>query len=156
METTETITSHQLPNIEPDIILTPQAQDYLRQAGKWASFLGIVGFVFTGLALIAAVGMSTMMNMVPAGTPLPAAFGAIFGFVLFLMSLLYFFVSLYLFQFGSRAKAGLTTIDPEQIALSFSKLKSFFKLTGIVTIIILLLYGVGLFLPFIISAGLRA
>jgi hypothetical protein len=32
------------PGGEPQLILTQQAQGYLQQAGKWAIFLGIVGF----------------------------------------------------------------------------------------------------------------
>ncbi|MDB5147374.1 MAG: hypothetical protein JWQ57_1394, partial [Mucilaginibacter sp.] len=54
METTEeTYEAPLTPN--NNLILTPEAQSYLLSAGKWASFLGILGFVFCGLFLLLSV-----------------------------------------------------------------------------------------------------
>ena len=37
---------------EPSLTLNNEAKAYLREAGKWASFLGILGFISCGILLI--------------------------------------------------------------------------------------------------------
>ncbi|MCR8559797.1 DUF5362 domain-containing protein [Mucilaginibacter sp. BJC16-A38] len=58
-----------------------------------------------------------------------------------LIGLVYFFFSLYLYQFGSQVKKGIMFFDNNHVTGAFGKLKSFFKLWGILTIIILCLYA---------------
>jgi hypothetical protein len=131
------------PGGEPQLILTQQAQGYLQQAGKWAIFLGIVGFIFTALIALGALTIGSILTYLAAANPLmqfPAGFGAMITVVYLLTAVLFFFYSLYLYQFGSRIKKGMYLNSPEETTLAFSKLKSFFKLWGIITIVIILFY----------------
>ena len=143
METTENF-------VDPGagLVLTPEAQTYLRESGKWANFLGIVGFVLCGFivigALFAGAMMATMAKMAPAVGPagvLASMGGGFIAVIYLLIALVYFFFSLYLYQFGSKIKMGVMFGDTDQVTVAFGKLKSFFKLWGILTIVILCLYA---------------
>ncbi|MCO5948690.1 DUF5362 family protein [Mucilaginibacter flavidus] len=137
------------------LVLTPEAQTYLRESGKWANFLGIIGFVMCGLFLILSLFVGTLMTMMAQISPIyaamPAAVGGVVTAVFILFDILYFFFALYLYQFGSKIKKGLSFGDSEQVTTALGKLKSFFKLWGIVTIVILCLYALEIVVGIIIG-----
>jgi len=141
METNETF--EHIPG--PGISLNFEAQSYLREAGKWANFLSIVGFVICGLLLIAALFVGTIFSVLSTISPLysqiPAAAGIFVSVIIILMDLLYFFFALYLNQFAAKIKGGVVFADVSRITQGLGKLKSFFKLWGIVTIVVLCLNG---------------
>jgi cell division protein FtsX len=58
-----------------------------------------------------------------------------------LIGALYFFPSLYLYQFASKVKQAILLTDKIQMAASLEKLKSFFKFWGIFMIVILGFYA---------------
>lgn len=131
------------PDEEPDMILTQESQFYLQQAGKWAVFVGIVGFVFSGLILFAAVSLpAAFSKMQESGTTMPftRGMGTAMAFVYGLLGVLGIFFSLHLYQFGSRVKEGILNNDAEITNSSFVKLNAFFKLWGVVTIIFIGFY----------------
>ena len=146
-----------LPWPEPGLILTLEAQGYLRESGKWATFLGIVGFVFTAFILLGALFVGTIMSLMtrlqPASMPYPAAVGGLLSFVYILVAIFYFFFSLYLFQFGSRIKKGILFNNPTEVGSALGKLKSFFKMWGITTIVILALYALIIIVAIIVGVG---
>jgi hypothetical protein len=125
---------------ESHLILTEQSQYYLSKAGQWAYFLGIMGFVGTAfiaiMALFVGAFFSTMATMNPLLAPAAGAGGAV-TVVYLLIAVVSFFFALYLYQFGDRIKKGVTFKNQEEINLALGKLKSFFKLWGIFTIIYL-------------------
>jgi hypothetical protein len=159
MEVTET-NDQIVPEAPDGIVLTPEAQIYLREAGKWANFLGIIGFIVCALFLILALFIgalfSVMAKLSPIYSQLPAAMGTVLSVIFILIDILYFFFALYLYQFGSRIKNGLMYMDANQVADALGKLKSFFKLAGIVTIVVLCIYAleiIGVVLVGIASGG---
>lgn len=143
----------------PGLELNLQAQDFLREAAKWSGFLGIVGFILTAFILLGALFagsiLATIASFQSAQDPLPSAMagglGAIVGVAYVVEAAIYFFFSLYLYQFGSRTKKGLMLSDSHEISRAMGKLKSFFKLWGILTIIALCL--IVLFVIFCIAIG---
>jgi hypothetical protein len=142
---------------EPGLVLTLEAQGYLRETGKWATFLGIVGFVLTAFILLGALFVGTIMSLMtrlqPAAMPYPAAVGGLLSFVYILVAVFYFFFSLYLFQFGSRIKKGILFNNPIEVGSALGKLKSFFKMWGITTIVILALYALMIIIFIIVGVG---
>jgi Family of unknown function (DUF5362) len=155
METTEIIEPN-VPN--PGLILTFEAQTYLRQAAKWANFLSIIGFIGCGFILIASFFVGGIFSRVSespygGGNPmfsLMAGMGTGITIFYILIGVWYFFFCFYLNQFASKIKRGVAFADSTHVAEGLSKLKSFFKLWGISTIIIISLY----ILAFIIFIGL--
>lgn len=139
MDTTEQLSAS---SPEPQMILTDAAQYYLQQAGKWATFLGIMGFIGTVFLAIAALFMGTLfttmarMNLMMASS---AGMGGIVTIVYLLLAVVSFFFALYLYQFGDRIKTGIAYNRVEETTAALGKLKSFFKLWGIFTIVYIVL-----------------
>lgn len=144
METTD---NFEMADAAPRIALNYEAQNYLRESGKWAAFLGIIGFIFTGFIVLGALSigaiMTTMSKLAPEnpGFGMVAGMGGFFSVIYLLAALLYFFFSLYLYQFGSRIKKGVMYGDQLHVTAALGKLKSFFKLWGILTIVALCVYA---------------
>jgi hypothetical protein len=145
MEETE-ITA--IPTPEPGLLLTNNAQYYLQETGKWANFLAIVGFIMCGLFLLMALFIGALFSAVgrisPVYTQMPSGVGTFLSVIFILFDVLYFFFPFYLFKFAAGIKQGLALSDKEQVAESLGKLKSFFKLAGIVTIVMLCIYALEL------------
>lgn len=143
METEETYVSPAAPQ---PLILTPEAQSYLLSAGKWATFLGILGFIFCGLFFLIAISIGTIFSKMAEAMPfnpglkMMAGFGGAVTVFYLLIDLLYFFFALYIYQFATKIKAGINFSDSTHLTAGLGKLKSFFKLWGIVTIVIICVY----------------
>jgi hypothetical protein len=150
METNETIQPHEN---EPVFNLNNEAQTYLKEAGKWANFLSIVGFVMCGLLVIAALFVGTIFsalsNISPVYGQVPAAAAICVSVFIILVDLLYFFFALYLNQFAGKIKRGIAFTDVSQVTQGLGKLKSFFKLWGIVTIVVLCIYALEIIFFFV-------
>jgi hypothetical protein len=63
------------------------------------------------------------------------------GILYLLIGLLYFYISLYLFNFGKKTQFALRSNDSETLTGGLENLKSFFKVSGIVTAIFIGLYA---------------
>ena len=86
------------------ITVTPEAQAYLRETGKWASFLSVMGFIFCGLILIVALFVGVFFSFIsrfsPAYNSIPqSGFGFISVFYI-MLDVLYFFFPFYLYRFA--------------------------------------------------------
>lgn len=145
METTET--EHQEPPHEHDMVLSQEAQYYLQQAGKWASFIAIMGFIGCGLLVIVALFAGTVLSYMTRFSPNPglaAAAGPVLGIVYFLLALVVFFINYNLYMFASKIKRGIAFISNDEVTLAMSKLRSFFKLKGIILIVVIGLYALSI------------
>ncbi|QKJ30575.1 hypothetical protein HQ865_12675 [Mucilaginibacter mali] len=147
METTEPEVKEQALPEEPAMVLSQEAQYYLQQIGKWASFLGIVGFVFCGLFFIMAIFIGSIFAMMSkispmyAQNPAASAMGPMLSVIYIVFDAIYFILVLYLYQFAVRIKRGIAFVDNAMVTSAFSKLKSFFKAWGIITIVLLSFYA---------------
>ncbi|QQL50771.1 DUF5362 family protein [Mucilaginibacter ginkgonis] len=122
------------------IILTTEAQFYLENAGKWARFLGIMGFIGSALILIGAIFAGSffeaMMRMSPTMPQNgPAVGGTTITVIYGLMALLYFFPALYLYRFGAAAGRGVVYSSQQEVTDAIKNLKSFMKFVGVLVII---------------------
>lgn len=143
MESTET--TDPLDNGKPKgILLTGEAQHYLHETAKWASFLSIVGFIMCGLFLLMALFIGFIFTFLgrisPVYNQMPAGVATFLSVIFILFDVLYFFFPFYLYHFARKAKRGIALSDKEEVAEALGKLKSFFKLAGIVTIVMLSIY----------------
>jgi hypothetical protein len=144
-------------NPTADIVLTPEAQHYLRTAGKWAVFLGIMGFIGSAFILLGALFVGNTAEIIakfrPSSPTYPNAIGGIGSLLYVIVAIFYFFLSLKLFQFGNHTKTGLLFADSLQINKGLRNVKSFFKLWGIATIIIIILFMVVVIAGVVIGIG---
>jgi hypothetical protein len=157
METTETeAITGSVP--APALILNFQAQSYLRLAGKWANFLGVLGFILCAIILVISffVGgaMGKIASITPgAGSAIFAGMGGMITGAYILIDIVYFFFALYLYQFGSRIKTGLRFSNEAEVTIALGKLKSFFKIWGVCTIVAICLYALIFVTAIVIGIG---
>lgn len=141
-----------------ELQLDESAKDFLKETAKWAYFLSIIGFIGIGLlvliAIFAGTFFSLMSNTVPGMAAAGGSFGFMFSIIYLIMALLYFFPVYFLNKFASNAKKAFRDNDSEALTNSFQYLKSHYKFIGILTVILLVLYGV--ILIFAVIVGLIA
>lgn len=130
------------PKQAEGLILSEDAQYYLLIAGKWARFLGIMGFIGTAFVAIMALFMGAFMSAMSQFSPAARAGfpTGLFSVIYIIIAVFYFFASMYLYQFGVKVKEGVNFGSAEYVTDGLGKLKSLFKLLGITTIVVLSLY----------------
>jgi len=126
--------------------LDPQGSQYLLDASKWAKFLSIVGFVFTGLMVILSLVLGSFIDasMSSMGGFAGGIGGGVITTMYIFIALIWFFPCLFLFRFATNAQKALATNETEKITESLKNLKSCFRFMGIFTIIILSIYALGI------------
>jgi Family of unknown function (DUF5362) len=125
--------------------IDPVTKSYLFETARWARFLSIVGFVLCVLIILGGLlfgsVFSYFINAYDTNGLNPTGLGVTMAIVYILVSVLYFFPCLFLFRFATKMKIALNGNAQEELNLSFQNLKSLFKYVGIITIIVLALYG---------------
>ena len=131
-------------------------KSYLLETSRWQKLLGIVMAVCT--VLIAVCGIVLIILGVRSGSsdivisenaPIFSEVGAVGGVFYLLFAVLYFFFARYLLRSAKYLKAWGASDAEEDLSEGLKNNKSFFKLSGIVTIVgfgiaILMLIGVAI------------
>ena len=152
----ETTTTYETtPEPAHSIVLTQEAQYYLNEGAGWAKFLGIIGFIFCGLMIIAALAIGLLASRLPENNSypnqIPNALWPVLALFYGLIAFLYIFPSLYLYQFGDKTKKGMLYNEEETITGALEKLKSFLKFWGIYFIVVFSIMLIMLFFPLVFS-----
>lgn len=126
-----------------EMLITFEAEGYMREAGKWANFLGSAGFIFSILTIVSAFSVGSVVGKLQqnygAGLD-PKALSSGLSLMYFLFGVLIFIPSLYLYQFGGALKKGFEYGDQINLNLAFQKLKSYFRFFGILIISFIVFY----------------
>jgi predicted RND superfamily exporter protein len=133
-----------------ELVLEIQAEAYLRETGKWAKFLAIVGFISMGFLAIGAIVMFAISGSMGSLMPFPMW---IIGFVYLLIAVIYCFPIYYLLKFANKAKEALDSRSKQCLTESMGFIKSHYKFVGILTIVMLALYPIGIIVAIIVSAS---
>lgn len=134
---------------------------YLNEAAKWARFLGIFGFIICALLIITGLFAGTFfaasINQFDSELQSMGALGTgIFTVWFVVIALLYFFPSLFLFNFGAKMRTALRNNDQINLNNSFKNLKSCLKFFGIMLIIVLCIYAIVIIFAIVASVGLSS
>jgi hypothetical protein len=119
-----------------------ELNDELYGTRPWVLFLSILGFIIGGLMLMAAVFASIAMGIGAGSTGGGAAgLGVAVGvFALYgLFSLLYLVPSYYLYKFGS-AIGRIQNQGMEAVVEALASQRKFWKILGVMTVSVILLY----------------
>lgn len=138
------------------LVITEDIRSYIYETAKWAKFLSIVGFVFCVLIVICAFFVPAVLSsMASMGRPNPLAGvgSAAITIIYLLIGLLYFYPSLMLFKYATAAQKAVLFLDQQSLGEAMSKMKSFFKFWGILTVIIIGFYAVGILFAVVASIG---
>ena len=141
--------------------LTETMLIYLKEASPWLRFVGILGFISSGLTVLWGTSFFAFIPLirnawdeVPGFEQFSAIMGAAFGGSMAVFSTgigaLCFFLSLFVYRFGEKIRIYLRTGMDQQLELAFKNNKSLWKLLGILCIIQLA------FIPLAIIGGIVA
>jgi len=130
-------------NIELDgdkLKVSNSIKEHLITSGKWARFLAIVGFIFAG---ITAIGSLVMLF-----AALSTGFGPLIGmaFLYVGLAVVMIFPALYMIRFAMSITKGLNSSKQSEFEYGVQNLKSYFKFSGIFTIVFLGLYIILIFI----------
>lgn len=135
----------QLSEFDNNFQVNALAQNHLKETAKWAKFLAIVGFVFTGFIVLFAIFAGTLMSTFRGEFPELSAFPTVgISFMYLIVAAIYFIPCLFLFQFAQKVKIALKEEDSDALADSFGRLKNLFLFTGILTLIMVAIYVLAL------------
>ena len=124
---------------------------YLKAASPWLRFIGILGFIGSGSTALFGVGFTafgSFVGQVWAQVPgfesfgnlsssMGLAFGFLVGVIIIACSLLYFFPSLYIYNFGAKIRTYIREGRDQDLEQAFKNNKSLWKFYGIICIIYL-------------------
>ena len=131
-----------------DLMIDSVSQTHLKETAMWAKIISIAGFIISSLILIFAIFFGTIISSITPynSTNGMAAAGVagIVGIFYGIIALVYFVCSLFQFRFASKMKDALQRNDQETLNLSFQNLKAYYRITGILTIIGLAFFALGL------------
>lgn len=132
--------------ISGDVKITDTIAGVLDETARWARFLSMIGFVVVGLMVVAALILPGLLAVTFAEQegfqPGFTAAGIRINFLI--LAILLFFPCMYLFRFALKMKDALENTKQDSFEESFRSLKSTFKFYGILTIVILAIYGLAL------------
>lgn len=113
---------------------------YLLEISKWGKFLAIVGYIGIAVLAIVAIALIVVSFITSIKLDVGLSLGT-FGIIYFALAILYYFPVKFLYKFSIQIKKGLESDNNQDITLGFENLKSLFKFTGILTIVILSIYA---------------
>jgi hypothetical protein len=110
----------------------------------WARLCSIIGFIGSVFMVLAGLGM--MLGGVAMGqnSPFGRGLGAGMGLVYILLSLLYFFPSLFLFKYASKIGVASSTQSAADIVSALEQQKLFWKFAGILVSIMIIFMLIGI------------
>jgi hypothetical protein len=132
-------------NIEPrKIELEEETLNYLNTTRKWTMFFAILGFIFLGLLLLFGLIAGTFLSIFKS-SEMSTGIPQIWLFViLIILAILYYFPLLFLFRFSKHTANAVHTLSKEELHKAFRNLKSYFVYIGVLLIIVLVIYFIGL------------
>ena len=147
-------------NLQDGLNLSPEIKSYLYETARWGKFLGIIGFMFIGLFVLASLFMGSTMgtlmgafNDLPGGEAAGAGIGLTFTFMLLITALIYILPVWYTYKFATEMQGALRSSNNYQLTEAFRNLKALFRFMGILTAVIIAIYGISIFFS-LIFAGL--
>lgn len=131
-----------------DLQLDNLGKSYLKETAKWARFLAIVGMVGLGLILIASTITSINVNGKTGYNGNDdindAAYIAGYSIGTLLIGAFFFLPCYFLLKFANKMNRALGADDIASLNEAFKNLKITFRYVGILTIIVLALFAIGI------------
>ena len=138
-----------------DLQVDHNTMSYLRDADRWAKFLAIAGFIFCGLFVVVAILVLSLLSSLfnSVGAQGVYGIGALpIAFVYVLIAVLNFFPCLYLYNFATRMQTALRSNDQEQLNTSFRNMRAFYRFVGVMMIIALGFFLLGILGMVVVAA----
>ena len=125
--------------------ISDQGKKFLQEAGKWATFISITGFIGIALLIIMSFSIGTILANMPEGT-LGGISPRFLSFFYLILGGVYFVPVFFLFQFGTSVKKAFEQEDLGTMTFAFKKLRAHYKFIGVLIIISIVFYILSFFL----------
>lgn len=112
----------------------PEAIETLRQTKPWVRLMSVFGFIATAIVVLAI----SLPALIKPGGPEPEGIGAMIGAMI--VGVIYFFPSLFLFQYASRIGALMRSGRRVDLDYALQAQRSFWRFVGVIAIIVLGIY----------------
>ncbi|MDR1839781.1 MAG: hypothetical protein LBQ93_09410 [Treponema sp.] len=119
------------------VLMTETMLQYLYEASPWLRFVGIIGYIGSGMAVLFGIifAFSTALASSFLGDDLGVFPSWIFVLLYIPFGVLFFFPAHFTFNFGRKLRNYRFNSSIEDLELAFKNNKSFWKFIGIITIV---------------------
>lgn len=128
-----------------------EVRQHLNSSAKWSKFISVTVFIFSGLVLLIAVGGSTAiiaamekMSGRNLGFITSNYLWVIMGTMVFALAV-FVFIYYFLFNFAAKIRSALMSEDVDVLNRGLGSLKSYFIITTVFSILMLLINIYNLF-----------
>jgi len=118
--------------------VTENSKKHLKTASLWSKIMAIIDFVGIGLLLLSALVFIPMGAFIGRQIDLPFSL-SFYGFFMLILAVVIFFPTLYLYRFSQKIDQALAVNDTLLLEQALKSMKCYWKLTGIITIVLLAL-----------------
>ncbi len=132
--------------IETELVIDSSINIHLKEAAAWGKFLGIIGFVYSGIIVLGAIFAASMLSKLTgsySGNSEGLLAGGSVAIVYIVIAGVMFFMSMYLFRFSKNIQSALRTNDQAILTAAFKNLKIYFRFAGIISVIALIITFLG-------------
>ena len=126
--------------VDEQLKLQPEAEGLLKETTKWAKFLAILSFIVLGFAtlyIVFSIYMSSSLNINGYGAGVASIIG---GAIIITIYGVGFYLAYLLYKFSVEISSALLNRRTSMLTEGFRKLKSYYKLSGIITIVVICFY----------------
>jgi hypothetical protein len=119
--------------------VTDAVVDLLRQTRPWVMLIGVLSFI--GSAAMALLGLGVIGASLLSSGAKPAQ--AALGLFYLPLAFLYIYPGMKLLAFGSAIARLMASRSPTDLEAALAQQKSFWKFSGIASVVVMVLYAVG-------------
>ncbi len=116
-----------------DFSFTAKLKDDLRTAAIWAKLAAIFSFIGSAVALVESMRLGNIFSA-------------------FISAAISVTIAIYLFNFGSKTKKAIEATDQPELEEGLNSLRLYFKILGIILIIVLSIVVIVLFFAIMVAA----
>lgn len=133
--------------ISNELTIDPAVQEHMSDTAKWAKFVSIAGFIFSGMIVI---GVFVFFNKISDAYPYStynSAYkqGLITAALLYLLvAIVWIVTSVFQYRFAVKLQFALAESNQHELEAAMKNLKIYYRICGVITILGLLLGGLGL------------
>lgn len=143
--------------LHEELVIDAEAHQHLFETVKWAKFLGIVGFVLSGIIVLIAFFAGSMignMSSMQPGFPAESAggLGVMISIMYLVGAAINFALSLFMYRFATKTKQALLSTDQVTFNQGLHNLKLLYRVAGIIVIIYLAIVAIALLVGVAASA----
>lgn len=143
----------QNPQEEEGLRIPEKTISGLNETRRWAMFMSILGFIVSGLLLLAALFIGSFMSFVPEEAYNAPFSKHLFPVLYLIGAFINFIIALFLYKFSSKTKDAIHWRKPELMHKALNNMKLFWRWVGIFTILYIVMMLAGFI--YVLTVGMN-